>query len=67
MTELKNGSEPKNKSRLLDLLIIMRQSGQPFFGIQTVLSPLIDREIKKREKSSADGLASNPANNNTRI
>ena len=61
MTELKNGSEPKNKSRLLDLLIIMRQSGQPFFGIQTVFSSLIDREIKKREKSEADGLASNPA------
>lgn len=34
---------------LVDGLIAIRQSGEPFFGVQTVFAPLIDKLAQKRE------------------
>ena len=40
----------------VDGLIVIRQSGEPFFGVQTVFAPLIDKLARKRETQKPVGL-----------
>ena len=49
MKERKPSFIQRQVDGIVDGLIVMRQSGEPFFGVQTVFAPLIDRLIKKRE------------------
>lgn len=53
MTERKPNVIQKQTGELIEGLIFMRESGQHFFGVQTVFAPLIDKLIEKRRVQEA--------------
>ena len=52
MTERKANLFQRQVDEILEGLIATRKSGEPFFGVQTVFAPIIDRLIEKRERKS---------------
>jgi len=62
MIERKHNIFKRQVNELVDGIIAMRQSSEPFFGVQTVFAPLIDRLAVKRGYVKEDIMNPSPEN-----